>query len=135
MGEYISLLASINAGRIIDIPQVVCARYNNCRAAPKAGEVAVAINAAAGTQWGQQVYVTGNARALGNWNTDLGIPLDAAAYPSWRNGVNLPASQQIAYKYYRKNADGSVSWENRSGNRSLQTPASGSLNLNDQVSW
>ncbi|MCD4500197.1 glycoside hydrolase family 15 protein [Chromobacterium vaccinii] len=135
MGEYISLLASINAGRIVDVPQVACARYNNCRAAPKAGEVAIAINAAAGTQWGQQVYVTGNVRALGNWNTDLGIPLDAAAYPSWRNGVNLPASQQIAYKYYRKNADGSVSWENRSGNRSLQTPASGSLNLNDQVSW
>ncbi|AUH50057.1 amylase [Chromobacterium sp. ATCC 53434] len=135
MGEYISLLASINAGRVIDIPQVVCARYNNCRAAPKAGEVAVAINAGAAMQWGQQLYVTGDARQLGGWNTDLGIPLDAAAYPSWRNGVNLPAGQKIAYKYYRKNADGSVVWESLTGNRSLQTPASGGLNLNDQVGW
>ncbi|MDE1715007.1 carbohydrate-binding module family 20 domain-containing protein, partial (plasmid) [Chromobacterium amazonense] len=74
-------------------------------------------------------------RALGNWNTDLGIPVDAANYPVWQNGINLPAGQQIAYKYYRKNADGSVTWENLSGNRSLQTPASGSLNLNDQVNW
>ncbi|WP_434633659.1 glycoside hydrolase family 15 protein [Chromobacterium sp. CV08] len=135
MGEYISLLASINAGRVVDIPQVVCARYNNCRAAPKAGEVAVGINAGAVTQWGQQLYITGDARQLGAWNTDLGIPLDAAAYPSWRNGVNLPAGQKIAYKYYRKNADGSVVWENLAGNRSLQTPAGGSINLNDQVNW
>lgn len=135
MGEYISLLASIHAGKVVDIPQVVCARYNNCRAAPNAGEVPVSINVTASTQWGQQVYVTGNARALGNWNPDLGLPVDAANYPVWQNGVNLPAGQQIAYKYYRKNADGSVTWENLSGNRSLQTPASGSLTLNDQVSW
>ena len=71
---------------------------------------------------------------MGNWNTDLGLPADAAAYPLWKTRVNLPAGQRIEYKYYRKNADGSVSWEQRAGNRVLQAPAGG-LTLNDQVNW
>jgi glucoamylase len=135
MGEYISLLASIQAGRIVDIPSVVCARYDNCVAPLQSGQVSVAVNVNASTQFGQQMYVTGNVGALGNWNTDMGIPVDSANYPIWSNTVNLPAGQAIQYKYYRKNADGSVSWENWSGNRQLQTPASGTLTLNDQVNW
>lgn len=135
MGEYISLLASIQAGRIVDIPSAVCARYNNCVTPAKAGEATVAINVTATTQYGQQVYVTGNTLALGSWNTDLGVPVDPSSYPVWKNSVNLPASQSISYKYYRKNADGSISWENLAGNRTLQTPASGTLTLNDQLSW
>ncbi|QCP54390.1 amylase [Trinickia violacea] len=135
MGEYISLLASMQAGRIVDIPSVVCARYDNCVVPPQSGQVSVAISVNANTQLGQQVYVTGNAGALGNWNTDLGIPLDPATYPVWSNNVNLPVGQAIQYKYYRKNAYGSVTWENWSGNRQLQTPTSGNVTLNDQVSW
>ncbi|WP_258006869.1 CBM20 domain-containing protein, partial [Burkholderia humptydooensis] len=135
MGEYISLLASIQAGRIADVPSVVCARYSNCVAPLQSGQVSVAVNVNASTQLGQQMYVTGNVAALGNWNTDLGIPVDPARYPVWSNTVNMPAGQAIQYKYYRKNADGSVTWENWSGNRALQTPASGTLTLNDQVNW
>jgi glucoamylase len=30
MGEYISLLASVHAGRVVDIPQIVCRRYDTC---------------------------------------------------------------------------------------------------------
>jgi glucoamylase len=30
MGEYISLLASVHAGRVVDIPQIVCRRYHTC---------------------------------------------------------------------------------------------------------
>jgi glucoamylase len=33
MGEYISLLASVHAGRVVDIPQVVCRRYGTCASA------------------------------------------------------------------------------------------------------
>lgn len=134
MGEYISLLASIRAGRVVDLPEAACARYYACRVEPKAGEATVEIQAAATTSWGQQLYVTGAARALGNWNTDLGLPADAAAYPLWKTRVNLPAGQRIEYKYYRKNPDGSVSWEQHAGNRVLQAPAGG-LTLSDQVNW
>ncbi|WP_437760671.1 glycoside hydrolase family 15 protein [Sorangium sp. So ce1389] len=138
MGEYISLLASIRAGKIVDIPSVVCGRYNTCVVPPASNEAVVSVNVTATTVVGQQVYVTGNTAALGNWNTDLGIPVDPATYPVWKNRVNLPASSALQYKYYRKNADGSVTWENRpgGGNRSLSTPAAGAtLTLNDTVTW
>ena len=137
MGEYISLLASIRAGRVVDIPSVVCARYSNCVIAPSSGEVGVTIGVDAATQPGQYMYITGSAVALGNWNTDLGLPVDPAAYPVWRNAVNLPAGGSLEYKYYRKNADGSVTWENLpgGGNRTLNLPASGGVTLNDTVSW
>jgi glucoamylase len=137
MGEYISLLASIQAGKVVDIPAVVCARYSNCVVAPASGQAGVTINVNASTQPGQYMYVTGSTGTLGNWNTNLGLPVDPARYPVWSNAVNLPASSSIQYKYYRKNADGSVTWENYpgGGNRSLKTPASGSVTLNDTVSW
>jgi glucoamylase len=39
MGEYISLLASIHAGRVVDMPSVVCLRYGQCQAPPaRAGQ-------------------------------------------------------------------------------------------------
>lgn len=95
----------------------------------------------ASTQYGQYMYVTGNTGTLGNWNTNIGVPVDPANYPVWKNAVNLPASRSFQYKYYRKNSDGSVSWEcypgngNCDSNRSLTTPSSGTVNLNDMVSW
>ena len=88
------------------------------------------------------MYVTGNIGALGNWNTNLGLPVDSSTYPIWKNAVNLPASSSLQYKYYRKNADGSVTWEcypglgNCNANRSLTIPSSrGTVTLNDTVSW
>jgi len=140
-GEYITLLADIAAGAVLDIPQAVCARYYACVPAPGPGQVEININVDAIVQWGQYVYVTGNAEALGNWNANLGLPVDSASYPVWKNAINLAAGSVIQYKYYRKNPDGSVTWEcypggsNCNGNRSLTTPSSGSFNLNDTVSW
>lgn len=137
MGEYISLVASIHAGAVVDIPLIVCGRYFNCLVPPTNGQISVGVNATASTTYGQQVYVTGNMAALGNWNTDLGIPLDPTDYPVWRNAVNLPASAAVLYKYYRKNADGTVTWERIAGgaNRSFTTPASSPATLNDTVGW
>lgn len=137
MGEYINLLASINAGKVIDIPQSVCGRYNNCTVAPGTGQLQTSVNVTATTSPGQWMYVTGNVAALGTWNTDLGVPVDPSTYPTWKNKVNLPASTSVSYKYYRKNSDGSVTWENlpNNGNRTVNVPASGSVTLNDTVSW
>ena len=69
-GEYINLLADIAAGKVLDIPLAVCSRYHACVAPPAPGQVEVDISAAAATQWGQYMYVTGDAGALGNWNTN-----------------------------------------------------------------
>ena len=140
-GEYINLLADIAAGKVLDMPQAVCSRYYACPLAPAPGEVEVDINVNATTQWGQYMYVTGDTAALGGWNPNLGLPVNSASYPVWKNAINLAAGSTIQYKYYRKNADGSVTWEcypdsnNCSGNRSLAVPSSGPLPVNDTVSW
>jgi len=140
-GEYITLLADIAAGHVIDIPRAVCSRYYACILTPGSGEVEVDINVDASTQYGQYMYVTGNTGTLGNWNTDLGIPLDSSTYLVWKNAVNLAARSSFQYKYYRKNPDGSVTWECYPGNgncdasRSLATPSFGTVNLNDMVRW
>ena len=142
-GEYINLMADIAAGKVLDIPEAVCSRYYACHLAPAPGqvEVEVDINVTALTQWGQYMYVTGDTAALGSWNPNLGLPANSASYPVWKNAVNLAAGSTIQYKYYRKNADGSVTWEcypdtsNCSRNRSLAVPSSGPLPVNDTVSW
>ncbi|MGD0471850.1 MAG: glycoside hydrolase family 15 protein [Candidatus Velthaea sp.] len=140
-GEYITLLADIGAGRVVDIPPAVCSRYYACILTPGSGQVQVNINVNASTQFGQYMYVTGNIGALGNWNTNLGLPVDSSTYPIWKNAVNLPASSSLQYKYYRKNSDGSVTWEcypgngNCNANRSLTVAPSGTVTLNDTVSW
>ncbi len=140
-GEYITLLADIAAGQVIDIPPAVCSRYYACILTPGSGQVQVNMNVNASTQYGQYMYVTGNTETLGNWNTNLGIPVNSSTYPVWKNAINLVASSSFQYKYYRKNSDGSVTWEcypgsgNCSANRSLTLPSSGPVNLNDMVSW
>lgn len=140
-GEYISLLANIAAGHVIDIPTQVCARYSVCIAPPGPGEVEVNINVTASTQFGQYMYMTGNNAPLGNWNTNLGIPVDSSTYPVWKNSVDLAAGAPVAYKYYRKNSDGSITWECYPGNgdcnanRSFTAPSSGTASLNDTVVW
>jgi glucoamylase len=137
MGEYISLVASMNAGKVADILPAVCGRYNTCTVPAGTGQVTTNVNATATTVVGQQMYVTGNTTVLGSWNTDLAVPLDPTTYPVWKNGVNLPASTTVQYKYFRKNDDGTVTWENivGGGNRSVVVPASGTVTLNDTIAW
>ena len=135
------MLADIAAGKVLDIPIAVCSRYMLRVAPPGQGQIGVDINANAATQWGQYMYVTGDTDALGKWNTNLGLPLDSASYPNWKNAINLPASGDVQYKYYRKNPDGGVTWEcypssgDCNGNRSLAAPSSGPLLLNNSVNW
>jgi glucoamylase len=51
--------------------------------------------------------------------------------------ATLPASSTVEYKYFRKNDDGTVIWENLpgGGNRPITTPASGAITSTDTVAW
>ena len=140
MGEYINLLTSIHLNQIAGRADVVCDRYDACALAIPSGQAQVTYNANATTAPGQAVYVTGNTALLGNWDTGLAVPVNTESnlYPIWRNRINLPAATAIQYKYFRKNTDGSVTWENLpgGGNRSMTTPANGgTFTRNDPVVW
>jgi glucoamylase len=138
MGEYINLMASIAQSKIADVPAATCSRYSNCVIAPASGLSQVKFNATASTVPGQYVYVVGNTAELGNWDAGLAVPVDPRNYPVWFNSLNMTAGAAVEYKYIRKNADGSVTWENfpGGGNRTLTMPAAGgSVVRNDTVVW
>jgi glucoamylase len=134
MGEYISLLASIRAGTIADMPSLVCARYDNCaRDAP--GRVLAMLSVTASADIGDQLYVTGGDPALGNWHPQLGLPVASLGPGRWRRRVNLPAGQDIEYAYYLRRPDGSISFKRppATGRRRLKTNQA--LTWADIVSW
>ncbi|MGW0604861.1 carbohydrate-binding module family 20 domain-containing protein [Streptomyces sp. NPDC002640] len=79
---------------------------------------------------GENIHVAGDCAQLGGWDTAKAPKLDPAAYPVWSLDVTLPAGTTCAYKYVRKNASGSVTWESGS-NRTLTVPATGRVTLND----
>jgi hypothetical protein len=94
--------------------------------------IAATFHATATTNWGQNLYVTGNLPALGGWDPAKALPLntDSATYPVWSGAHQLPPNTAVQYKYLKKNADGTVIWES-GDNRTLVTPPTGTLTLND----
>jgi alpha-amylase len=82
------------------------------------------------TVTGQDVYVVGDVAALGSWQPAQALKLDPATYPVWRRTVTLPAGTAVQYKYLRKDASGTVTWES-GANRTATVPASGTLQLDD----
>jgi glucoamylase len=138
MGEYINLMASIAQNKIADLPAHTCSRYNNCLAPLAAGQARVRFNASATTVFGENVYVVGSTAELGNWDTGLAVPVDPRAYPVWSNNLNMAGGAAVQYKYIRKNANGTVTWENLpgGGNRTFTMPAAGaSTTRTDTVVW
>jgi glucoamylase len=66
------------------------------------------------------------------------VPVDPRAYPVWSNNVNMAGGAAVQYKYIRKNANGTVTWENLpgGGNRTFTMPAAGaSTTRSDTVVW
>jgi glucoamylase len=124
MGEYINLVAAMKNGRT-DAPSVVCERYLCDR--PQA---AVTFNVTAPARWGENVCLVGSTPLLSNWVPDSGILLSPTGYPVWSETISLPASTQFQYKYIKRASNGSIIWESGS-NRTVMTPSSGSIVLND----
>jgi alpha-amylase len=79
---------------------------------------------------GENIHVAGDCSQLGGWDTAKAPKLDPAAYPVWSLDVALPAGTTCAYKYVRKNASGTVTWES-GANRTLTVPSGGRITLND----
>jgi alpha-amylase len=84
------------------------------------------------TWFGQNVYLVGSVGALGSWNTADAVPLSSAGYPTWSATVTLPPNTAFAYKFIKKDPDGTVEWEN-GANHTATTGTSGSATLSG--SW
>lgn len=99
---------------------------------PTSAAVSFGVNAT--TVWGQNVFVVGDVAALGGWDPAKAVPLSSATYPVWRASVTLTPGSTVAYKYVRKEANGSVTWET-GADRTVTVPASGTLTLTESWRW
>ncbi|MFF3615381.1 carbohydrate-binding module family 20 domain-containing protein [Streptomyces sp. NPDC002580] len=96
------------------------------------GQVSVAFDEYPDTYYRQNVDVVGSIPAPGNRNTAAVVPLSAAGCPTWSTALTSPSSSSFAYKYVKKNPDGTITRES-DPHRSCTTPASGAVTLDD--SW
>ncbi|WP_440711498.1 glycoside hydrolase family 15 protein [Herbiconiux sp. YIM B11900] len=118
MAKYVLLANSISAGRNVETPALVSARY--------AGAIDTTFTERASTVWGENVFVVGSIPALGNWDPAKAIRLSSAGYPDWSVRVSLPAGTAIEYKFIKVDGAGKVVWESGS-NRQNTLPTSGDI--------
>ncbi|MEV7176654.1 carbohydrate-binding module family 20 domain-containing protein [Kitasatospora sp. NPDC093679] len=90
--------------------------------------------ATASTTWGQTLYVSGDLAELGAWDPAKAVALSTShvVYPEWTGIASLPPNTAVRYKLLKKNADGTVVWED-GPNHATVTPPTGTLVLHD--SW
>ncbi|KAJ5950513.1 Glycoside hydrolase family 13 [Penicillium vulpinum] len=88
--------------------------------------VPVAFNELVTTAYGQNIFLTGSISQLSSWSTTSAIALSASSYtssnPLWTTSLTLPAGTTFEYKFFRKNTDGSITWES-DPNRSYTVPS------------
>jgi len=99
MGEYISLIASIRANRIIDVPEPVCRRYGTCVPQPPA----------AACPDGQPVYVD-TSKAIAGQSVEVcyaALPLAAGSslklhwgINGWQGVTDTPMNQRTANSWW-----------------------------------
>ncbi|KAF7165728.1 hypothetical protein CNMCM5623_009828 [Aspergillus felis] len=77
------------------------------------------------TTYGENIYLTGSISQLSNWDTSSAIALSAGNYtssnPEWYVTVTLPIGTSFQYKFFKKESDGSITWES-DPNRSYTVP-------------
>lgn len=88
--------------------------------------MAVTFDEIVSTTYGETIYLAGSIPELGNWSPSSAIPLRADAYtssnPLWYVTLNLPAGTSFEYKFFKKETDGTIVWED-DPNRSYTVPA------------
>ncbi|MFC7165391.1 alpha-amylase family glycosyl hydrolase [Halospeciosus flavus] len=88
------------------------------------------------TETGENVYLTGNVHELGNWDTSRAVgPFFNQveySYPTWYYDVNVPAGQDIEFKFIKEDSSGNVTWESGS-NHTYTTPTTGTAEF--RTTW
>ncbi|BCY12986.1 carbohydrate-binding module family 20 domain-containing protein [Actinoplanes sp. L3-i22] len=104
--------------------------FNNSFGVANASATAVTFNESATVSTGQTVYVVGSIGSLGSWNTADAIPLTATSSSAWSRAVIVPQSTSFEYKYLKKDAAGTVTWESGS-NRTYSTGTATAYTVSD----
>ena len=72
------------------------------------------------TSYGSSLFVVGNLKLLGQWKPNNAIPLTTSTdiYPLWvlKNAFSCPVGTEITYKYFIKDSNGQITWENLPNN-------------------
>lgn len=75
------------------------------------------------TNYGENIYIVGNVPELGSWDPDKCTEaLLNPNYPEWFLPVSVPAGTEIQFKFIKKDANGTVTWE--SGDNRVITSSS-----------
>ncbi len=130
------------SGSVVSVSDGVVGSSNPCgstptnapTSSPTSSPTSIASQVSFGVQattvYGQNVFVVGDCAELGGWDPAKAVALSSSTYPVWRAAVTLPAGTTVQYKFVRKEANGSVTWES-GANRSVTAPASGVLTVSD----
>jgi glucoamylase len=125
MGEYINLIAAMKNGRN-DAPSIVVKRYESDEP-----QTTVHFTVQTRTAPGQTVYLVGNVPELGEWVPQAGVEMAGRSDSVWTATLSLPAGRSFQYKYVKVDNAGKITWVS-STNRTLTTPAKGTLAANDE---
>ena len=60
------------------------------------------------TKWGESVWIYGSVPELGLWDKELAVPLGYVSETEWSKEIEIEASQNVEYRYFVKESDGSV---------------------------
>ena len=82
------------------------------------------------TEFGSSLFLVGNLKVLGEWETKNAIPLKTtpSTYPIWvhNNTFSCPVGTEIFYKYFIKDINGQIKWEeipnNSNRHKLISTP-------------
>jgi hypothetical protein len=87
-------------------------------------QVQVIFKVSATTVMGQNVYVVGSIPELGGWDpAKASEAMMNPNYPTWFLPVSVPKNTTFDFKFIKKDAGGTVTWEGGS-NRSFTSPSS-----------
>lgn len=87
----------------------------------------------ANTAMGENIYIVGNIPELGSWDPDnCTEAMLNPNYPEWFLPVSVPAGAQIEFKFIKKDANGTVTWESGE-NRVITSSSSSAGSIDTEV--
>ena len=90
------------------------------------------------TSFGSSLFVVGNLKLLGDWDINNAIALSTTSetYPVWtqKNAFSCPVGTEIIYKYFVKDINGTIIWENlpKNANRKKIISKPGAFLIEDE---